>query len=85
MSNSLREVKLRMTSTQKTAQITKAMNMVSASKLRRAEKTYSDYKACMKQLDDVLSNIVSSGEKFEHSMLKEREIKKVSRKELFNR
>ena len=77
MSNSLREVKLRMTSTQKTAQITKAMNMVSASKLRRAEKTYSDYKAFMKQLDDVLSNIVSSGEKFEHSMLKEREIKKV--------
>ena len=77
MSNSLREVKLRMTSTQKTAQITKAMNMVSASKLRRAEKTYSDYKAFMKQLNDVLSNIVSSGEKFEHSMLKEREIKKV--------
>ena len=77
MSNSLREVKLRMTSTQKTAQITKAMNMVSASKLRRAEKTYSDYKAFMKQLDDVLTNIVSSGEKFEHSMLKEREIKKV--------
>ena len=77
MSNSLREVKLRMTSTQKTAQITKAMNMVSASKLRRAEKTYSDYKAFMKQLDDVLSNIVSSGEKFEHPMLKKREIKKV--------
>lgn len=77
MSNSLREVKLRMTSTQKTAQITKAMNMVSASKLRRAEKTYSDYKAFMKQLDDVLSNIVSSGEKFEHPMINNREIKKV--------
>ena len=61
MSNSLREVKLRMTSTQKTAQITKAMNMVSASKLRRAEKTYSDYKAFMKQLDDVDKDVIIGG------------------------
>lgn len=76
MSNSLRDVKMRMVATQKTAQITKAMNMVSASKLRRAEKNYSDYKAFMQQLDNVVTNIVSSGEKFTHPMLNDRPIKK---------
>lgn len=77
MSNSLREVKIRMVATQKTAQITKAMNMVSASKLRRAEKTYNDYKLYMAQLEDVLSNITSSGERFSHPMLIKRPIKRV--------
>lgn len=77
MGNSLRDVKNRMIATQKTSQITKAMNMVSASKLRRAEKKYVEYQSYMKQLDDILVNIVSSGEKFEHPMLNNREVKKV--------
>ncbi len=76
MSNSLRDVKMRMVATQKTAQITKAMNMVSASKLRRSQEKYLQYKAYMTQLDDVLSNIVSSGERFSHPMLQERPINK---------
>ena len=45
MGNSLRDVKNRMIATQKTSQITKAMNMVSASKLRRAEKKYVEYQS----------------------------------------
>ena len=40
---SLREIKTRKIATQKTAQITSAMNMVSTSKLRRAEKQYKEY------------------------------------------
>ena len=39
MANSLREVKLRISSTKSTAQITKAMYMVSQSKVKKAEKT----------------------------------------------
>ena len=40
MANSLREVKIRISSTRSTAQITKAMYMVSQSKVKKAEKTY---------------------------------------------
>jgi F-type H+-transporting ATPase subunit gamma len=40
MGNSLGEVKKRISSTKSTAQITKAMYMVSSSKIKRAEKTY---------------------------------------------
>lgn len=76
MSNSLREVKMRMNATEKTAQITKAMNMVSASKLRRSQDKYLQYKDYMNGLDNVLTNIVSSGESFNHPMLIARPIKK---------
>ena len=40
MANSLRTVQLRIASTKSTAQITKAMHMVSQSKLKKSEKTY---------------------------------------------
>ena len=47
MANSLREVQSRINSTKSTAQITKAMYMVSQSKVKRAEKTYKSYKDFM--------------------------------------
>ena len=50
MANSLREVKLRISSTESTAQITKAMYMVSQSKVKRAEKTYKSYQDFMKRI-----------------------------------
>ena len=54
---SLREIKLRKIATQKTAQITSAMNMVSTSKLRRAEKQYKDYIDYLNRMMECIRNI----------------------------
>ena len=44
MGNSLGEVKKRISSTKSISQITKAMYMVSSSKVKRAERVYKGYK-----------------------------------------
>ena len=79
MANSLREVKIRIASTKATAQITKAMFMVSQSKVKRAEKTYKSYKDFMNRISSMVSQIVdkASGE-YVHPMLNEREVKKTA-------
>ena len=59
MGNSLGEVKKRISSTKSTAQITKAMYMVSSSKIKRAEKTYKGYRDFMMRIEEMVSNIVS--------------------------
>lgn len=77
MANSLREVKGRIESTKKTAQITKAMYMVSQSKVKRAEKTYKDYQSFMKGISNMTYSIVSKASlEFKHELLKSREIRK---------
>ncbi len=77
MANSLREVKGRIDSTKKTAQITKAMYMVSQSKVKRAEKTFKDYQSFMKSISDMTFSIVSKAkEDYQHVLLKKRDIKK---------
>lgn len=77
MANSLREVKGRIESTKKTAQITKAMYMVSQSKVRHAEKVYKDYQSFMKSISDMTVSVVSRAKAdFTHVLMQEREIKK---------
>ena len=77
MANSLREVKGRIDSTKKTAQITKAMYMVSQSKVKRAEKTFADYQTFMKSISDMTASIVSRASlDFKHELLVPRPIKK---------
>jgi F-type H+-transporting ATPase subunit gamma len=76
MSNSLREVKSRIESTKKTSQITKAMNMVSASKLRRSEKVCVNYQSFLEKTEDLAVNLINSNIDFKHPMLEERPIKK---------
>ncbi len=77
MANSLREVKGRIESTKKTAQITKAMYMVSQSKVRKAEKTYKDYQSFMKSISDMTASIVSKASlEFRHELLVPRNINK---------
>ena len=43
MARSIRTIKSRINATKKTSQITNAMNMVSASKLKSAEKSIKEY------------------------------------------
>ena len=62
MSGQLKEVRNRITSVQSTQQITKAMKMVSAAKLRRAQDAIVQMRPYAKKLQEMLSNIVSSSE-----------------------
>lgn len=79
MANSLRQVKGRIASTKSTAQITKAMYMVSQSKVKKAEKTYKSYKDYMKRIEDMTFDIVKRvDEEYDNVLLKPREIKKTA-------
>lgn len=62
MSGQLKEVRNRIKSVQSTQQITKAMKMVSAAKLRRAQDAIQQMRPYAEKLQEVLSNIVSNSE-----------------------
>jgi len=62
MSGALKEVRNRIKSVQSTQQITKAMKMVSAAKLRRAQDAITQMRPYAKKLSEVLSNIVSNSD-----------------------
>ena len=62
MAGQLKEVRNRIKSVQSTQQITKAMKMVSAAKLRRAQDSIVQMRPYAKKLQELLSNIVSNSE-----------------------
>ena len=62
MSGALKEVRNRIKSVQSTQQITKAMKMVSAAKLRRAQDAITQMRPYAKKLQEMLSNIVSDSD-----------------------
>jgi F-type H+-transporting ATPase subunit gamma len=62
MAGQLKEVRNRIKSVQSTQQITKAMKMVSAAKLRRAQDAIVQMRPYAKKLQEMLSNIVSNTE-----------------------
>ena len=62
MSGALKEVRNRIQSVKSTQQITKAMKMVSAAKLRRAQDAIVQMRPYAQKLQEMLSNIVSSAE-----------------------
>ena len=62
MAGQLKEVRNRIKSVQSTQQITKAMKMVSAAKLRRAQDAIIQMRPYTKKLQEMLSNIVSNSE-----------------------
>ena len=57
MAGQSRKVKTRIVATKKTAQITKAMNMVSASKLKSAEKAIKDYRPFIAKTHEIVANL----------------------------
>ncbi|MCT2535094.1 ATP synthase F1 subunit gamma [Aquibacillus koreensis] len=75
---SLRDIKTRINSTQKTKQITKAMQMVSASKMSKAELNAKAFVPYSEKIQEVVTHIANSGEDAEHPMLKAREVKKTA-------
>lgn len=79
MANSLREVKLRISSTQSTAQITKAMYMVSSSKVKRAEKVYKGYQDFMNRISNMVGQMVAKAkDDYKHPLMTVRPIKKTA-------
>ena len=70
---SMREIKSRITATKKTAQITKAMHMVSASKLKKAEGIIKSYRPLVYKLREMIDNLLGSDDTLNHPMLVERE------------
>ncbi len=78
MSGALKEVRNRIKSVQSTQQITKAMKMVSAAKLRRAQDAITQMRPYAQKLQEMLSNIVSSSDgNVSMDLATERQIDKV--------
>ncbi|QSS99830.1 F0F1 ATP synthase subunit gamma [Pontibacillus sp. ALD_SL1] len=73
---SLRDIKNRISSTKKTKQITKAMEMVSASKLNRAEQNARSFNPYMDKIQEVVASIANGGGDVSHPMLNTRPVKK---------
>ena len=71
----MREIRSRITATKKTSQITKAMHMVSASKLKKAEKAITGFRPLMKRLRAMIDNVLDQDD-IAHPMLVERPIDK---------
>ena len=74
---SMREIKSRITATKKTSQITKAMYMVSAAKLKKAERAIKGFRPLMYHLKDMIDNIVEGDDLVTHPMLEDREVGKI--------
>ncbi|PRO65771.1 ATP synthase F1 subunit gamma [Alkalicoccus urumqiensis] len=74
---SLKEIKTRIGSTKKTKQITKAMEMVSAAKLNRAQGKAESFQPYTEKIREVVASIAQGSEGASHPMLEDRpEIKK---------
>ena len=78
MSGALKEVRNRIKSVQSTQQITKAMKMVSAAKLRRAQDAVTQMRPYAKKLQEMLGNIISDSDGDTNiSLATERPVEKV--------
>lgn len=75
MAGETKFIKSKIQATKKTSQITKAMNMVSASKLKQAQKAIENYMFFIEKIEDIICNLVKSGECL-HPLLEQREVNK---------
>ena len=68
----LKEIRKRVSSVQNIQQITKAMKMVSAARLRRAQESALAARPYAEKLEAVLQNLAAQGDELEHPFLTER-------------
>ncbi|WP_010500434.1 ATP synthase F1 subunit gamma [Paenibacillus elgii] len=76
MAKGMREIKRAIRSKQNMKQITKAMEMVAASKLRRAQMAAESARPYADKLKEVVGSIAAGTKGVEHPMLETREVKK---------
>ena len=75
--SSMKDIKLRIKSVQSTMQITKAMELVASSKLRRAKERAESTRPYFTTLHQTLSDIAYSNTEFFSPFVQKREVKKV--------
>lgn len=75
---SLREIRSRIKGVKSTQQITKAMKMVAAARLRRAQEKANASKPYAVKIKEILANVVKNVPNLDHPLLQEREVKKVA-------
>lgn len=73
----LKEIRNRITSVNSTMQITSAMKMVSAAKLKRAQDAITQMRPYAEKLQEILSNLSSSLDTSENEYAQEREVENV--------
>ncbi len=73
----LRDIKRRIRSVKNTQQITKAMKLVSASKLRKAQEAMMRARPYALKTKDVMNSLAARCDKNQHPLLADREVKKV--------
>jgi len=73
---SLRDIKSRINSTKKTSQITKAMQMVSAAKMNKAEANAKSFVPYMEKIEEVTHSVAAGSKGSSHPMLVARPVKK---------
>src|SRR4051812_27938701 len=71
-----RDIRRRIRSVKNTAQITKAMQMVAASKMRRAQQSALSGRAYATLMNSVLTQVTKSAGDFTHALMEKREVKK---------
>ncbi|WP_151733724.1 ATP synthase F1 subunit gamma [Paenibacillus tengchongensis] len=78
MARSMRDIKRQIKSVQNTRQITKAMEMVAASKLRKAQEKAEAARPYSEKLKEVVSSIAAGTKEVSHPMLVSRPVKKTA-------
>ncbi|PIE72853.1 MAG: ATP synthase F1 subunit gamma [Deltaproteobacteria bacterium] len=74
---SLKEVKLKISGVKKTAQITKAMNMVAAAKLRGAQEKMEAFRPYTAKFNEAMANLSAADVAGNLPLMDERDVKKV--------
>jgi F-type H+-transporting ATPase subunit gamma len=74
----LRDIKLRIKGVKSTQQITKAMKMVAAAKLRRATESILNARPYAKKISTLLSHLVTEDDRVSNPLFSEREVKNVA-------
>jgi len=77
MGVTLRELKGRIRSAKKTQQITKTMQMVAASRLKKSEQTFRRAKPYYEKMELILSHLMASAGEVKHPFFEEREVKTI--------
>lgn len=77
MAGQSRIVKNRIVATKKTSQITKAMNMVSASKLKNAEKAINEYRPFIQKTKDIINHLAQDDASKSHPLMEVRPVQKI--------
>lgn len=73
----LREIRKRIRGAQKTKQITRTMQMVAASRLKKSEEKFRQAKPFAQKMEMILSHLQQFSEEFTHPFFEDREVKSI--------